>query len=334
MRSDWRGASPGAACVHAGAPRAPRNPRPAIAGTGRRRTAPAAAANTPARQRVAILVAAEADVAHRNAGVPRKLRGHPAGVGAALFDDEQAMVARPVRLEAEDLVDDEVFGLAPDRTRGGRPAVRARRDAAPERRSARSMPVVSVLVRVVAVRQQHDGLAGQAFAATERAEFFRGRGLDVDAVDAHAEVVRDVLPHVHAVGPDARHLREDREVGVDEPPALLAARARRNAAGTAGCPRPSSAGRCRENARRCRRAPWRRAARRTARAGPRRRPNARSHRARAECARRRASRDRHRHTHARRNRFPPSCDHPSTRIMFFLPAGSPRPARRPPDSSP
>ena len=81
------------------------------------------------------------------------------------------MRAGAVRLEAENLLDDEILGLATDRARGRRPAVRARRDAAcRNRRPDRSTAVVSVLVRVLAVREQHDRLAGQALAAAERAE--------------------------------------------------------------------------------------------------------------------------------------------------------------------
>ncbi len=78
---------------------------------------------------MAILVTAEPDVADGHASVSRELRRDPAGVGAALLDDEQAVIAGPLRLEAENLVDDEVLRLAADRTRGRRPAVRARRNA-------------------------------------------------------------------------------------------------------------------------------------------------------------------------------------------------------------
>ena len=72
---------------------------------------------------MAILVTAEPDVADSHAGVSRKLRRDPARVGATLADDEQAMISGPVRLEPENLVDDEILRLATDRSRGGRPTV-------------------------------------------------------------------------------------------------------------------------------------------------------------------------------------------------------------------
>jgi hypothetical protein len=77
---------------------------------------------------MAILVPAEPDVADSHAGVSPELRRDPASVGAALLDDEQTVIAGPLRLEAENLVNDEIFRLPADRTRGGRPAVRARSD--------------------------------------------------------------------------------------------------------------------------------------------------------------------------------------------------------------
>jgi len=60
---------------------------------------------------VTILVAAESDVAHRSARMPRELCSHPARIRAALFDDEQGMGARTVRFEAEHFLDEEILRL-------------------------------------------------------------------------------------------------------------------------------------------------------------------------------------------------------------------------------
>ena len=56
-----------------------------------------------------VLLAAVADVAGLHARRPRQLRGHPAGIGAALLDAEQDMPACAIRVEPEQFLDDEVL---------------------------------------------------------------------------------------------------------------------------------------------------------------------------------------------------------------------------------
>jgi hypothetical protein len=75
---------------------------------------------------VAILVPAEADVTHGHAGVPRELRGDPAGVRVALLDFEQRMCTFSVRRKAELFHDLEILRPGPDAARRRRSAVRAR----------------------------------------------------------------------------------------------------------------------------------------------------------------------------------------------------------------
>ena len=175
----------------------------------------------------------------------------------------------------------------------------------------------SVTVRsTVGVGEQHDRLCRQPLAATESTEALAGGGLDVDPVLLAAAdrercapasrrgAARRAAPPRSVSGPRSR-------AASDAP-----ASASRSGAGTRGCRRPSSAGRCPENAARCLRAPSRRAAHRTARAAARRRPNGPGFPATTGSSPRPASRGRRARSRARHSQSPPSSLPPRPQDRF------------------
>ena len=137
---------------------------------------------------------------------------------------------------------------------------------------------------------------------------FGGGGLDADVVrPPHPGRRRAAGAHRRRVRRHLRALADHGDVGIAQAPAAFGHQRRAVAQEQAAVgvlpARVGAAG----NARRCRPAPARPAARRTARGSPRRRRNAPARRGRGRCARRPASRGRRRRRRARRS--PGRCAH-------------------------
>src|SRR5690606_34591261 len=60
--------------------------------------------------RIAILLAGVSHIAHRNAAEPRKLRGYPHGIRAALADAQEHVIALAVRFESQPFADFKILG--------------------------------------------------------------------------------------------------------------------------------------------------------------------------------------------------------------------------------
>ena len=171
------------------------------------------------RDRVPVLVAAVADVAHCDARMSRELSRDPPGVRTALFHLQQHVRPGAVGFEPEHFGDAEILGQRAQASSRGRRAVRARH--APQSGVAGHRP------RRCDSSRANSTVAWQASpSASDRTESLGRRGLDVDAVRLDAEILRDVLRHLRAVRAESRRLREHGEVRVDETPAVLVQQAR------------------------------------------------------------------------------------------------------------
>ena len=198
------------------------------------------------------------------------LLGRERGVHAALLDRQQQVLALARGLEAGDFLDEEILGGAAKARRQHRVAEGTRQRLAPARRGW--------LSRVAhAFSSRHHGLRGDAFAAPGEAQPFGRGGLDADlrrrsTPRSSARIARIAA----ACGPTFGRsqitvmsaLPSRQPCSVDQQAAVTQE--------LHGCRHPSSARRSAGSAGRCRPAPARRAARRTAHGSARRHRNARS----------------------------------------------------------